>query len=65
MATGLEATPADDAPTPDQQLQTTRVLSRQDCRERSCHEDTSQIHTFDNTYTPREYKLQAGLPDDH
>eukprot|EP00959_Pyramimonas_sp_CCMP1952_P069112 1442731-Pyramimonas_sp.AAC.1 len=42
-----------------------RILSWQDCRERSCHEDTSQIPTFNNTYTPREYKLQAGLPDDH
>eukprot|EP00959_Pyramimonas_sp_CCMP1952_P457774 9475492-Pyramimonas_sp.AAC.1 len=46
-------------------METTRILSRQDCCERSCHEDASQIHTFDNAYTPREYKLQAGLQDDH
>eukprot|EP00959_Pyramimonas_sp_CCMP1952_P351120 7355345-Pyramimonas_sp.AAC.1 len=59
MATGLEATPADNVPTFAQQSETMRIFSRKDCCDRSCHEDTSQIPTFDNTYTPREFKLQA------
>eukprot|EP00959_Pyramimonas_sp_CCMP1952_P166438 3478714-Pyramimonas_sp.AAC.1 len=52
MATGLEATPADKVPPFVQQLGTMHVLPWQDCCERSCHEDTSRLTTFDNTYTP-------------
>eukprot|EP00959_Pyramimonas_sp_CCMP1952_P015474 328009-Pyramimonas_sp.AAC.3 len=63
MAAELEVIPADNAPTPGRQLDTMHILSWQDCCERSYHKDTSQIPTFNNAYTPREYKLQAGLAD--
>eukprot|EP00959_Pyramimonas_sp_CCMP1952_P130821 2735404-Pyramimonas_sp.AAC.1 len=64
-AAELEATPADDGPSPDQQSDTVYILSWQDCCERPLHEDTSQIPTFDNACTPCEYKLRAGHADDH
>eukprot|EP00959_Pyramimonas_sp_CCMP1952_P180964 3784200-Pyramimonas_sp.AAC.1 len=57
----LEATPADDDPSP----HTINILSWQDSCERSMYEDIGQIGTFDNACTIREYKLQAGLVDDH
>eukprot|EP00959_Pyramimonas_sp_CCMP1952_P090579 1896299-Pyramimonas_sp.AAC.1 len=57
----LEATLADDDPSP----HTIHILSWQDSRERSMYEDISQTATFENACTIREYKLQAGLVDDH
>eukprot|EP00959_Pyramimonas_sp_CCMP1952_P247493 5173834-Pyramimonas_sp.AAC.1 len=65
MAAELEVIPADNAPAPGQPFDTVYILSWQDCCERSYYEDTSQIPTFDNACTPREYKLQAGHADDH
>eukprot|EP00959_Pyramimonas_sp_CCMP1952_P301921 6317930-Pyramimonas_sp.AAC.1 len=65
MGTLPEAIPADDVPTSVQRLDTMRVLPRQDCCERSCHEEPSQFSMFDNTCTPREYKLRAQQPGDH
>eukprot|EP00959_Pyramimonas_sp_CCMP1952_P131841 2756489-Pyramimonas_sp.AAC.1 len=57
----LEATPAEEEPSPHEM----NILAWQDSCERSMHEDTSKLGIFDNSCAIREWKLQAGVKDDH
>eukprot|EP00959_Pyramimonas_sp_CCMP1952_P358619 7508900-Pyramimonas_sp.AAC.1 len=57
----LEATPAEEESSPHEM----NLLSWQDSCERSMYQCISQVGIFDNACFIREWKLQAGIKDDH